>query len=324
MTTSTLTDRYIWAVQRSLPERQRDDIDKELRGTIADTIDGQVEAGATPAAAEREVIAGLGDPYRLAAGYADRPLYLIGPKVFPDYIRLLKVLYAIVLPIVFAAILVGQLLATQGNIGAAFGATFGATISVAAHFGFWTTLVFALIERSPDYKATAWNPDTLPPVPVRGAIKLSDTIAGVVWYAIVAGAMIWAQVVSLYRADTGGSGAPIPVFDPALGLWQAYFLALPLIAIVLRIVLYRLRRWTWPLAAISFAGDLAFAVPVLWLLLNGRLLNPVFLAQLPDGVAPLFAPGGAVTIVAVLVFIAGAVGNIADTAVKTARASRER
>ena len=45
--TSTLTDRYIWAVQRSLPEAQRADIDRELRGTIADTIDGKREAGST-------------------------------------------------------------------------------------------------------------------------------------------------------------------------------------------------------------------------------------------------------------------------------------
>ena len=40
--TTTLTDRYIWAVQRSLPEHQRDDIDRELRGTIADTVDAKI------------------------------------------------------------------------------------------------------------------------------------------------------------------------------------------------------------------------------------------------------------------------------------------
>ena len=72
-----------------------------------------------------------------------------------------------------------------------------ATITVAAHLGFWTTLVFALIERSPDYKATTWNPDTLPQVPVRGDIKLSDTIAGIVWYLAVLGGMIWAQAWGL-------------------------------------------------------------------------------------------------------------------------------
>lgn len=313
MTATTLTDRYVWAVQRSLPERQRDDIDKELRGTIADTVDAKIEGGAKPAAAERETIAELGDPYRLAAGYADRPLQLIGPKVFPDYIRLLKVLYVIVLPIAFAAILLGQLLGGHDFWGS-FGSTIGATISVAAHFGFWTTLVFALIERSPDYKATAWNPDTLPQVPVRGQIKLSDTIAGIWWYILVAGAMIWAQFFSVFG---------VPVFDPALGFWLVWFLALPILAIGFRVVLYRLRRWTWPLFAVNLLGDLAFAVPALWLLLKGgALYNPAFLERLPDGVAPLLAPNGAVTIVAGIVVPIGVVASTVDSVLKTVRGPR--
>ena len=46
--TATLTDRYIWAVQRSLPEAQRADIDRELRGTIADAVDAKIEDGRAP------------------------------------------------------------------------------------------------------------------------------------------------------------------------------------------------------------------------------------------------------------------------------------
>lgn len=318
--TATLTDRYIWAVQRSLPERQRDDIDRELRGTIADTIDGKTEGGASPAEAERATLVELGDPYRLAAGYADRPLHLIGPKVFPDYIRLLKVLFIIVLPIVIAAVLLGQLLATHGDIGRSFGATVGITVSVVAHFGFWTTLVFALIERSPDYKATVWNPDTLPQLPIQGSIKFADTIAAIVWYAILAGAMIWAQTVSIYRED----GAAVPIFDPALGLWLAYFLALPLLALVFRIVLYRLRHWTWPLVGVSILGTLAFGIPALWVVVTGRLMNPAFLDRLPDGVAPLFAPEGVVTIVAAIVLLIGVVGGVVDPVLQKVRARRLR
>ena len=129
MTDVTLTDRYVWAVQRSLPERQRHDIDRELRGTIADTIDGKIEGGTKPAVAEREVIAELGDPYRLAAGFADRPLHLIGPALFPDYVRLLKVLYVIVLPIAAAGILLGLLLSQPESVGAVAGPFFAALIT---------------------------------------------------------------------------------------------------------------------------------------------------------------------------------------------------
>ncbi|MFD0597537.1 permease prefix domain 1-containing protein [Catellatospora coxensis] len=70
---TTLTDRYVDATLRRLPGRQRADIEKELRTAIADAVDDRVEAGDEPAAAEIEVLTGLGDPARLAAGYADRP-----------------------------------------------------------------------------------------------------------------------------------------------------------------------------------------------------------------------------------------------------------
>ncbi len=51
--TTTLTDRYVDAILRRLPERQRPDIEKELRASIADAVDDRLEAGTDPAEAER-------------------------------------------------------------------------------------------------------------------------------------------------------------------------------------------------------------------------------------------------------------------------------
>src|SRR5205085_10788640 len=124
----------------------------------------------------------------LASGYADRPLHLIGPALFPDYIRLLKLLYAIVLPLVFAAALLAQLLAQSGNFGGAFGAAIAVAIQTAVHFGFWPAVIFAIRERQPQHKVNLWNPEMLPQLPATGAIKLSDTVASVVWFALVLGA----------------------------------------------------------------------------------------------------------------------------------------
>ena len=148
---STLTDRYVWAVLRSLPEAQRADIDRELRATIADTVDAKIESGSKPADAEREALIELGDPYKLAWGYADRPLHLIGPALFPDYIRLLRVLYFIVLPIVVVVVFLSLLLAKSlegESPWGAFGPIWPIAIGVAVHMGFWTTLVFAVLERT--------------------------------------------------------------------------------------------------------------------------------------------------------------------------------
>ena len=63
----TLTDRYVWAVLKSLPEAKRADIDRELRATIADDVEAREADGRDAAAAEREALAELGDPARLAA-----------------------------------------------------------------------------------------------------------------------------------------------------------------------------------------------------------------------------------------------------------------
>ncbi|CAN5588424.1 permease prefix domain 1-containing protein [soil metagenome] len=321
--TSTLTDRYVWAVQRSLPEGKRADIDKELRGSIADAIDAKRDAGEAPAKAERDAILELGDPYRLALGYTDRPLHLIGPAVFPDYIRLLKVLYAIVLPIAFAGIVLGQLLGkvdsfTTANFGPVIGSTFAAIITVAVHFGFWTTLVFALIERSPQYRPTAWNPDTLPTVPLKGSIKLSEFLAGVVWFVLSIGFLIWAQFISLFRAEDGSA---VPVFTQQLWhFWIPFFIALAALQLVFQFVLYRRGHWTFRFAATNAALTLAFTAPALWLILSGGWINPEFLSRI--GITELFAPNGAVTIVLVIVFLIIATATSIDGFVKAVRGAR--
>jgi hypothetical protein len=313
--TATLTDRYVWAVQRSLPEAQRADIDRELRGTIADTIDGRREAGTDEATAERETLVELGDPYRLAAGYADRPLHLIGPAVFPDYIRLLKVLYVIVLPIVFAAILLGQLIGQPESVGGAIGSAFGAIIAVAAHLGFWTTLVFALIERSPQYKAVAWKPETLPQLPATGAIKLSDTVASVVWFVFLIGALIWSQFFSLFRDATG---AVIPVLDQDLWrFWLPVFVVLAVLEVALKLWLYRLGRWTLVAAAANAVIALGVIIPTIWLFLNDGVVNSRFAERAHIGA--LFESDGVVTIVALVVILATGTATIVDGFVKAVR-----
>ena len=84
---TTLTDRYVAEVARRLPEHAREDISREIRATIADMIESR---GAGPGEdAERAVIRELGDPALLADQYGDRPQYLVGPEIYPPFIRLM-------------------------------------------------------------------------------------------------------------------------------------------------------------------------------------------------------------------------------------------
>jgi len=66
----------------------------------------EADRGADALTAEREAVAELGDPDRRAALSANRPMHLIGPTYFFRYLRLLKLLMSIVVPIAAAAVLV--------------------------------------------------------------------------------------------------------------------------------------------------------------------------------------------------------------------------
>ena len=66
---ATLTDRYVDATLRGVPQAKRADIERELRASIADAIDARADSGDSSADAEVAVLTELGDPARLAAGY---------------------------------------------------------------------------------------------------------------------------------------------------------------------------------------------------------------------------------------------------------------
>jgi hypothetical protein len=70
-------------------------------------------------------------------------------------------------------------------------------------------------------------------------------------------------------------GRNLPILDPALwSFWLPYLLAVLVATVGLEIAKYRAGRWTWPLVAVNALLDLAFAVPVAWLVLTDRLFNP--------------------------------------------------
>ncbi|MEZ5190059.1 MAG: permease prefix domain 1-containing protein [Schumannella sp.] len=318
--TATLTDRYIWAVQRSLPEQQRDDIDRELRGSIADAIDARVEAGADAGAAERETIVELGDPYRLAAGYADRPLHLIGPALFPDYIRLMKVLYGIVLPIAVVGVTLGVLLSQPDSAGEVIGAVAATAMGLIVHLGFWTTLVFAVIERANAGKplASAWNPDMLPDLPATGAVRIGEPIASAVFLLIMTVLVLWQQ---LFPFVTDDRGEGLPVLAPALWtLWLPVLAVIAVLELAFAIAVYRAGRWSVPFAVVNAVLALAAGGILVWLFTTNQFFDPRFAAQLEIG--SLVAPGGVLAVVFAFVAAGVAVWDIVDGALKTWRQRR--
>jgi hypothetical protein len=281
--TSSLTDRYVRATVAGLDDGQRADVERELRTTIEDMVEARADAGEPTAEAERAVLTELGDPMRLAAGYSGRPLHLIGPGVYPHWLRLTRLLLVIIVPLAVLGHVVARLLtdavATDG-IGTVAADTVGLALTVALHVVFWTTLVFAVIERTTaSGELGSWDPDELPEDADR-RVGIAETAGSLVLLALVALALVWQQTSPPVRlADTG-----VPVLDPALwNGWLPLLLVVLLADAVLAVVVFRVGYWTRRLDVVGAALDLAFAVPVLFLLSTDRLFNPAFVEELVQG-----------------------------------------
>ncbi|MFB8768399.1 permease prefix domain 1-containing protein [Nocardiopsis alba] len=148
-TETTLTDRYVWTVTRHLGAEAGPDVARELRASIRDRVEAGIEAGNDPATAEREALTELGDPETLAREYGELPRHLIGPALYPDYVRLLRALLAILAPLALALLFVDRFESGAGGLGEIGVEAAVVLVTVTVHVAFWTTLVFAIIERAP-------------------------------------------------------------------------------------------------------------------------------------------------------------------------------
>jgi len=276
-----LTDRYVGAALRSIPERQRADIEAELRASIGDAVEAKVDNGEEARSAEKEVLTALGDPDRLAAGYTGRPGYLIGPEHFFDYKRLLTVLLITVVPIVMAVTAAIQVIAGE-DVGSVIGEAIGLGISLVVHIGFWTTLIFHFVERSDQEIGAEWSVERLPALPTAGSIKLGETITSVVFLVFA----ITAIFLSRNRSPiTAADGNAIPIFAPSMwGFWFPFLIGVLVAEIVFEVVKYRVGRWTRGLASVNLALNVLFAIPAVYLLATDRMFNPEFVAELPAAV----------------------------------------
>ncbi|GAA1106841.1 HAAS signaling domain-containing protein [Nocardiopsis composta] len=299
MGATALTERYVQEVVRRIPADQRGEVAAELRAVIADTVEAR--GPDDPEAAERAVLAEMGDPVRLAADYSDRQPVLIGPDLYPAYVRLLAALLCTLLPVATVA-LAGLDVLDGEDIGSVIGTAVGTAVTVAAQLIAWVTVVFALVERSRGggriRRAAEWTPDDLPepPRPDRGATA-SYLWAG--WKALLIGLIVWQHTARPYRAAGADGGIDrLEVLHP--GLWSGWIW--PMLAglagvVVLELVRVAARGWTLRTVGWYAAAEALFTLPFIWVAHRQMLFNPDFLTDFnggwttPDAFYTLLAAG---------------------------------
>lgn len=307
--TTTLVDRYVFTALRRVPEPQRADIDRELRASIEDAVEARVDAGEDRDTAVREALVELGDPVRLADRYADRKNFLIGPELFGTWRRFMTMLFVTVLPVVVVIGVVVRIL-EDADFGTIVGGAVTSVITVGVHLAFWTTLVFAVIERTGFGKEelrTTWTPDDLPTYEANSMAR-SEAAVYVVWTALLIAAIVLQQFTF----------TDVPVLDPAH--WTFWW---PYLIVVLAV------RGAWAvwthrtgLNRVSVLVNAVLAVmttgPLVWLLATDSFLNPAFVFPSADGADVKQW----ITTALIIAFSAAAVWDVVAMAIQAERTRR--
>ena len=268
-----LIERYVSEIGKHLPRKNRADIETEIRSTLEDMLEERSAKTGRPV--DDEMVQGLlkdyGAPAKVAASYSPEQ-YLIGPKLFPIFWLVLKIVgtVLIVLAIVGTGVKIGveglngqEALALVGSHALQL---FGGLISAFGNL----VLVFAILERTlpkAEYEnelAADWDPAELSQAPDPDEIRFWEPILAIVFTLL--GLLVfnfYPQVLGI--AWTSNTST---VFIPALS--EAFFRMLPwinltwLLGVGLNLWLLRNGRWTpvtrWLEIGLKLAGIAIAAV----------------------------------------------------------------
>lgn len=177
-----LIDRYIAEVGRHLPRKQRADIEAEIRSTLEDMLEERKQAeGAVSEAEVIELLKEYGAPRDVADSYVG-PRYLIGPRIYPTFELVTRIVLIVLFGIALAGLGLG--LAQSSLTGAEFMKTiadsalglFGGLVTAFGNI----VLAFAILERvlpAKEFEEEAeWNPAELAREPDPDRVKFGEQI----------------------------------------------------------------------------------------------------------------------------------------------------
>ena len=251
-----LIDKYIAEVGKHLPRSNRADIEAEIRSTLEDMLEERTPGqGPASEATVMELLREYGSPREVAATYKTHP-YLIGPRMFPIFETVIRIVLAVVAGASLIGLAVG--LVDTGLAGPAFASTigewFGGLISgLIAAFGN-VVLVFAILERTQaanqfekDFKE--WDPKELKSEPDPDQIDRPDHIATIIF------TFLGLVILNLYpgllaiRYPSEGTWVSLPVLTETFFRFLPWINILSLLQIVFHGYMLGQRFWT-PVARI--------------------------------------------------------------------------
>jgi hypothetical protein len=316
-----LIDRYINEVGRRLPQGKRDDICREIRSALDDAL----EARSFGEPSESDVVAVLdefGSPQSVAASYSGDK-YLVGPELYPHFITTLKIVTAVLAGLVVlgsAAPLVTGIPGLRALVTALSGTVNGMLEAVVSAVGI-VVIIFALLERLDlrleiAREKKAWNPLELPAVTDLDIVGRFESIAAIVFPAIVLGLMnSFKDRIGLHVSQQDHGFSVGIVGDPQgeLLLNDVFLDNLPwinvsmLLPMALSVWLFWSGRWRLPTRLLKIAFD-AFGAFVFYRICQGLIAaqGQILEAGLPEKPIGMIVRG--LEVVPYFIFLAVLIG----------------
>lgn len=246
-----LIDKYIAEVGKYLPRRNRSDIQAELRSTLEDMLEERKQTqGSVDDTAVIALLQEYGAPRKVAESYVG-PRYLIGPRMYPFFEMVTKIVFTVLIAVTIIGLVFGLL--QTGSSGPEFLKTLGNS-ALSLLSGLMTAfgnivLVFAILERTlpkTDFakEMEDWDPKELASEPDPDRVGLGEQIFELIFLAL------FLVVVNLYPQVLGFGffdGGKWVFITPVLT--EAFFSYLPWINILFMLQIglnvYLLRQGVW-------------------------------------------------------------------------------
>lgn len=302
-----LINRYISEIGKHLPQKNRADIETEIRSILEDMLDDRSQAAGRPVDESMtvEVLKAYGKPEKVASTYSPER-FLIGPKLYPHFLLILKIVM-IVLTIVML-VKMGVAIFEGANTLNSFVDVVGKNIQ--AYFSSILTavgsiiLVFAILERfvpdariiTSDEKDEEWDPLTLMREPDRDEVKLWEPIVAIFFtLACLVIFNFYPQIINLtLRLNPNSTPVIIPILSDAFFSYLPWLTLLWILEIIMNLFLLRLGHWNLGTRAFSI-GLKAFGMGIVIAMVlgpsllgfNGADLSPL---RLDSGTIIKFSP----------------------------------
>ena len=251
-----MIERYVYDVARRLPEKEREEVKKELRANIYDMLpDGASEEQI------KKVLYELGSPVSLAEKYRQKPKYLISPAYYDEYVSVLKwvlpLVGVLVMVIGFAIGAFDAVKAGTNNYAMLMSGVISKGVSMGLSAAFqvlvWTTIGFVIAERSGDKAekggAPSWKIEDLPEVQQdeKARIPLSESIAQLIVITVfsILGLLFCAGKLPFAMAFSDGGTHFYTIFSESfLALLIPVILISLAFGVIETVAKIRDRRWT--------------------------------------------------------------------------------